>query len=440
MSTMVPVQAATGRPQTRRSRGQALPMMVVALVVLIGMTGLIVDGGNAWANARAVQSGVDAAAEAGAIVLARRLAGATEPTDGWDASVQSAITASATANDVTVRASYYSDICGIPLKSDGTASLNADGTYRFETAKAVGSGLPSPTNTTPDCPSRMVGPVAGVIVLAGRDLGTYFAAVIGIRTIPVTLQATAAAGFLQESCAAAQGEACGMLPIAFPVTQISCDTSNKLIDTGIPWSADAVTVYVVPLCSNAPGNVGFVDWTPKAGGATELAASIDKPDNPAVPLPSWQYITATGNVNSATLETAIRTYDGQVVLVPQFDLTCNPGPNADPVSTDPAINTAPDFGCPAGALGGAGVNQWYRIPSFAHFRLCDASNASCLAAGAEHGAYIAGGPGSGVCDTGNGATACLVGTFESVIRTGTIGAGFGGGTGNSKVVGIQLIK
>jgi hypothetical protein len=231
-----------------------------------------------------------------------------------------------------------------------------------------------------------------------------------------------------------------MLPIAFPVTQVSCDGSNNIVDTGIPWSADATTVYIVPLCKNGPGNVGYIDWTPKAGGTSELIASVTHPDNPAVPLPSWQFISSTGNVNAAGLETAIRSWDGQVVLVPQFDLTCNPGVHNDPVSTVPAVNTAPGFGCPVGDLGGNGSNQWYRIPSFAHFRLCDSANARCLAKGAEHGAYINGGSGSDICNTGNGSTSCLVGTFESVIRTGTIGAGFGGYSGNSKTVGIQLIK
>ena len=268
--------------------------MAMALVVLVGMTGLIVDGGNAWANSRAVQNGADAAAEAGALVLARRLAGARTPTGGWDANVRSAIDASAAANGVTVREAYYTDICGIPLKWDGSSSLNDDGTYKFSTAQAVGDGLPGPTNTTPDCPSRMVGPVAGVIVLAGRDVGTYFSGVLGIRSIAVTMQATAAAGFLQESCAAPQGEACGMLPIAMPVTKITCDGSNEIQDTGVPWSADAVTVYVIPLCINGPGNVGYVDWTPKGGGTSELIGSITDPDNPAVPLPSWQFISGTG--------------------------------------------------------------------------------------------------------------------------------------------------
>ncbi len=277
------MRAAAGPGQRDRARGQALPMMVVALIVLIGMTGLIVDGGNAWANARGVQAGADAAAEAGAIALARRLAGAKVPTGGWDANVRTAVNASAAANNVVLREAYYTDICGIPLKVDGSSSLNDDGTYKFDTAQPVGSGLPAPTNTTPDCPSLTVGPVAGVIVLAGRDIDTYFSGVLGLRTIDVTMQATAAAGFLQESCAAPQGEACGMLPIALPVTQVTCDGSNNIEDTGIPWSADAVSVYIVPLCKNGPGNVGWVDWTPKGGGTSETDRQRRQPEQPGRP-------------------------------------------------------------------------------------------------------------------------------------------------------------
>ena len=167
--------------------------------------------------------------------------------------------------------------------------------------------------------------------------------------------------------------------------------------------------------------------------------SLTTATNGAVPLPSWQYITATGNPNATGLEAAIRVYDGQIVLVPQFDLTCNPGHNANPVQTAPAINTGPNFGCPAGDLGGNGSNQWYRIPSFAHFRLCDSSDSDCQAAGAPFGAYL-NGNNKAVCDTGNGATSCLVGKFVSIVRTGTIGAGVGGGIGNSKAIGVQIIK
>jgi hypothetical protein len=272
-----------------------------------------------------------------------------------------------------------------------------------------------------------------------RDIPTYFARVLGINTMPVGALTTAAAGFLQESCAASDSEWCGLLPMAMPVNQVSCDGNNNVVNTGNQWSSDGQTVYKVPLCSNGPGNVGWLDWTPTGGGTNELIDQVESPTNGAVPLPSWQYITSTGNPNANGLEAAIRAYDGQIVLVPQFDLTCNPAHNGTPDNTAPAINTGPGFGCPAGDLGGNGSNQWYRIPSFAHFRLCEPADAACQAAGAPFGAYL-NGNNTSVCDTGNGATSCLVGKFESIVRTGTIGAGVGGGTGNSKAVGVQIIK
>jgi hypothetical protein len=43
------------------------------------------------------------------------------------------------------------------------------------------------------------------------------------------------------------------------------------------------------------------------------------------------------------------------------------------------------------------------------------------------------------CDTGNGATSCLVGKFTNILSTGTVGPGVGSGTG-SKALGVQLIK
>jgi hypothetical protein len=372
--------------------------------------------------------------------MAEQFAGAAAPAIGWDAAVSSAVNASAAANGITVSAAYYTDICGIPLQPDGTAALNADNSENLAVADQVGLGQPAASTTTPNCPSRVVGPAAGVLVVGHKDVRTFVVNVVGISSWGVTTQATAASGYLQESCAASQGDACALLPVTVPVNILSCDGSNNPVDTGNPWVADGTTVYKVPLCKNGPGNVGWIDWTPPGGGTSELISSITTPNNPAIPLPSWQYVTSTGNVNSAGVESAIRTYDGQIVLIPQFDLTCNTGNNAlPPDSTKPAIDTGPNYGCPAGDLGGNGQNQWYRFPSFAHFQLCISTDPACTAVGASFGAYV-NGNNSAVCDTGNGATACLVGKFVSIESSGTIGAGFGGGTGNSKAIGVQLIK
>jgi Putative Flp pilus-assembly TadE/G-like len=426
----------TQRDQRESAAGQALVIMVGGMLAVLVMVGLIVDGGNAWAQQRIVQNGSDAAAEAGAVILGQRLAGATAPLGGWDVAVASAVSASAAANGITETA-YYTDICGIPLKADGNAALTA-GAYDLAHAQPVGSGLPAVISSAPDCPSHTVGPAAGVIVLGHKAVQTYVVNVVGISTWSVNTQATAAAGYLQESCDASQGDVCALLPVAIPVDIVTCDGSNRPVNTGFPWVADATTVYKVPLCSNGPGNVGWLDWNPP-GGVPDTIQSIITPDNPAIPLPSWQYVASTGGPNSPGIETAIRHYDGQIVLLPQFDLTCNPGPHGTPDNSVPAINTSPNYGCPAGDLGGNGTNQWYRMPSFAHFQLCISTDTQCAAVGASYGAYT-NGNNKAVCDTGNGATQCLVGKFVSYETSGTIGAGFGGGTGSSKAIGIQLIK
>jgi hypothetical protein len=425
-----------------RQSGQAIVVMVGAILLAVVMVATIVDGGNVLAQQRVAQNGVDAAAEAGAVLLAERLAGASDPSGGWDVNINGRIAQVAAANNITISAAYYTDICGIPLKADGTAAITGNLSEDFSTALKVGNSshiLPGGTSTAPDCPNRLVGPVAGVLVLGGKDVGTYVARAIGISKFTVTTRATAVSGYLQGYCDSSQGNYCALLPVAFPVDIVSCNGNNNPIDSGQPWQFNKV--YKFPLCSNGPGNVGYIDWTPPAGGTGEVVCSILTANNPAIDLPSWQYVSAAGNTNGGggachmSIEDAIRTYEGQTVLVPQFDLTCNPAHNGTPDSSNPAVITAPNYGCPAGDLGGNGVNQWYRFPSFAFLELCGPAVAGC---GGLDAAYISG-SNSAICDTGNGATACLVAKFVNIMATGTVGAGVGSGTGN-KAIGVQLIK
>ena len=422
--------------------GQAIVVMIGAILLSIAMVATIVDGGNVLAQQRVAQNGVDATAEAGAILLAERLAGAVEPSGGWDLNIAGRLAQTAAANNVDVEAAYYTDICGIPLQADGTGAINLDRTEDLANALTVGNAshlLPGGTATAPDCPNRSVGPVAGVLVIGRKDVAAYVAGAIGINSFRINVRASAVAGYLQGYCDATEGNYCSLLPLTLPVDQITCNGNNSPIDTGLAWKFDVV--YRFPLCSTDPGNVGWLDWDPPGGGSSELVCSILTPDNPAINLPSWQYVTSTGNVNGGggscqtSVEDAIRTYEGMVVLAPQFDLTCGTSNASDPDSTDPAIVTAPNYGCPAGDLGGNGQNLWYRMPSFAFLELCGPAVAGC---GGLHAAYVSGNN-SAECDTGSGATACLVGKFVNIMGSGTVGAGVGSGTGN-KAIGVQLIK
>jgi hypothetical protein len=390
-------------------RGQALVVMVLALLAVIAGLGLIIDGGNAWAQQRITQAGDDASAESGAVVLAQYGADPTVQSDAaWDADVSAAVSARAADNGITVDAAYYTDICGTLLRYDGTAAAGtAD-------AAVVGNGiLPTNNLTNPDCPAGVVGPVAGVEVHASKAFDVFVSRVIGMSSFTASARATAVSGLLQGTCSAASG--CIVLPVTVPVTVVTCDGSGRAELTSTKWPKN--TPVVVPLCKNNPGNVGWLDWTPKGGGASELEDSILTPDNPPIDLPSWQYVTETGNVNSKPIDDALNSYDGQIVLFPLFDLTCGSDPDFS------KVKVAPDYGC--GDIGGSGSNQWYRFPAFAEFQL-------------DH-AYV-NGNNKAECDTGNGATACLTGQFVDFITTGTVGPGIGGGTTEGAVIGTQLIK
>ncbi|HEY2355614.1 MAG TPA: pilus assembly protein TadG-related protein [Gaiellaceae bacterium] len=52
-----------------REEGQVLPLMAVAFIALIGMTGIVVDGGNLFQNKQSLQNAADAAAVAAALYL-----------------------------------------------------------------------------------------------------------------------------------------------------------------------------------------------------------------------------------------------------------------------------------------------------------------------------------------------------------------------------------
>lgn len=396
------------RITSRHEAGQALVMMAVALVAIIAGLGLIIDGGNAWAQQRITQNGNDAAAEAGAVVLAQNLAGAVAPGGGWDAAVDAAVTASATSNSIAVDAAYYTDICGTLLRPDGN---KATGTG--DAALVGGGTLPTNNNTNPDCPAGAVGPVAGVQVMASRPFDMFVSKAIGINGFTARTTATAVSGLLQGTCDAAGG--CIVLPVTPPVTVVTCADNGEAEITATPWPRN--TRIVVPLCKNNPGNVGWLDWTPKGGGANELEDSILHPNNPPIDLPSWNYVTQTGNTNSKMIEDALNTYMGQIVLFPLFDLTCGEDPDLS------KTKVAPDYGCDD--IGGSGSNQWYRFPAFAAFELEEA---------------FINGNNKPQCDTGNGATSCLIGKFVDFITTGTVGPGIGGGTTEGAVIGTQLIR
>jgi Putative Flp pilus-assembly TadE/G-like len=408
-------------PRHSQERGQMLVLMAGGIVAFLAMTALIVDGGNAWAQQRQTQNGTDAAAQAGATVLAQKLA--NDPASSgsaaatWDAATLAAVDNIASANKNDPPAAYYTDICGVVLKRDGSAASG------ITDAARVGVGFPDyGGRTTPTCPSVAVGPAAGVEVHDTKAFGTYFANAVGIKTFTAGALATAVTGFVASCQSADQG--CAVLPVNIPVYFSVCagQSGHDLVQGGNYWPLN--TRVVLPLCFNTSGNIGWIDWY-HTGGNNVVVQSVNSPNNPAISLPSWQQISQTGTDHSSTLDAALNRWDGKVVLLPMFDHTCT---DQQPTEANVA-DISKNYGCTPGGLDSNGNSNWmwYRVPRFAAFQ---------LEAAYTNGNNI--GTATTLCELQS--KQCLVGKFVRFVVSGQVGPNSGGGDTSTSVIGVQLIR
>ncbi len=350
------------RPE-KAARGQILVIVGLGMVGLIAMAGLVIDVGFAWAANRDAQNGIDAASQAGAIVIVQNMAG---PTSWTDEQVQQAVAAAAVTNGVTLDGADYTDWQGNPLVPPiGVGSLTP--------------GMPIPAGAQ------------GVHGTGSRVHDTLLAQVIGIDRLTVSAQATVVAGPANEPCPTT--DVCAFIPLTFPTTIVTCDGQNRAVPTTTQWVKN--TQYIIPLCGNNPGSVGWLDWDPPNGGTSELATEICDPHPPTLDLPNWFDVTSTGNVNSPNVENCLNKYAGERIFMPMFDDTCRDNPGEGNACTNPAAS---------------GQNQWYHFPSYAVFELAS-----------PKGAFINGNNKAQCEQSNNGATSCLIGRFVDSVSGGSVG-------------------
>jgi hypothetical protein len=394
------------------------------MVALLAMVGLIIDGGNAFAQQRVTQNGADASSEAGAVVLMQKLVGVPSQDD---AAVNAAVQGVASTNQLaTPVLACYTDLDGTPLDATGSPVADCTG------AAQVGGGVIPPCDA---CPGKSA---AGVRVYGSRSFGTFVAGVVGINTLSSSATATAIAGYVD----AFPGS---VIPVTFPLFATGCDGSGNA-EPVVPqedWPTTSTHPLAIPLCKNGPGNVGWIDWVPPAGGAGELADAIRNSTNPPITTPKWYHIAGTGSVSGSQVQSAMEFWYNKTIVLPIFNATCAMNPNDTPLNwseTNPigAITDCVDGGGSLDAGGPSGTNQWYFLVGFAAFHL--------------DLAFINGGD-SGACASfdslypwavpaGN-IDSCLIGYFEGpdyAVSQGTsVGAG-GGASGSNSLPAVQLIR
>src|SRR4051812_46344703 len=87
-----------------RERGQVLVIMALAMIALLGITGVAVDMGYAYAHRREVQNAADAAALAGALKLGQHYNATQNPSGALPTPTPSAQTDGTIMADITTAA------------------------------------------------------------------------------------------------------------------------------------------------------------------------------------------------------------------------------------------------------------------------------------------------------------------------------------------------
>jgi Flp pilus assembly protein TadG len=374
------------RPNRRRERaperGQILVLFVLSLVALVAGVALVIDAGVAYAQQRGTQNGSDAAANAGAVVLAQRLGGATKT----DADVAAAVTFSAGVNQIAPVA-YYTDVFGQPIDTTGVVVAPAS-------AALVGNGTIPPN-------------AQGVHVVGTRTFDTTFARVVGLNQFTAGAEATAVTGKLIGGA---------FLPVIFPVNITDCEQNGDLgigkdqwptSEPGPPGEHPIGTEYIVPLCKTGGGSFQILDLDGTKNNCD------DEVTNP--PPIQWDTFpvevdTDNGNNCASRMVDEVNAKHGDVVLVPICD-------NND-------CNTS------------GGSHAKYHVTGVVAFwidYMSDSNNKNnslCQTHTNPDGQLLQ-------TIRGNGSSSCIAGWFIHFITTGPVGSGT---IGNGDAIGVQLIK
>jgi hypothetical protein len=366
-------------------------VFALGLIVLVSGVALVLEGGNAYQNQRSVQNASDAAANAGATVIAQGLAGGVTKTD---ADVLAAINSSAAFNTVAA-AAYYTDVTGQPIDASGNV-------VAANLAVAVGAG-----------PAGAIPPNAqGVHVGSDRTIPTTLARVIGMNSFKASAEAIAIAGKVTGG---------KLLPVVFPVNVTDCSGNGNLgapkdmwdvSQPGTPPAHPVGTEYIVPLCKTGGGSfmVLDLDGTPNNCAYEATHAS-------AIQFDSFPVDVASDNGNNCAkpLADAVNTMTGddRVVMIPICD--------------NNECNTS------------GGSHASYHITGVVSFYIdyMEDSNNQNNSLCQSHYNNDTPTPQLMVTIAGNGSSSCIAGWFIRFITSGPVGVGQ---VGNADTIGIQLIK
>jgi len=289
MSTPQAAPVAATEPRSRAGRaerGQTLVVVAVMIVVLIAFLGLVIDGGNVYAQRRQLQNAADAAALAGA--RAQLLKGT--------AAVASAASQYATAN-------------------------GADGCEVVTTTNTVTANV-------------------------SKTVETFFVRVVGINSMPVGASATAAISTPTSlTCSFLPLTVPYKEPSQWPTGQFTiwqrCDSSKNDVCSNTVDIQESMNGWLNLDGKSADPNSGAVDSRHLVCWICPDRSTCSDIQNPGVDL-GW--VNGTPGLDSNALQAVDSCAEGKTVYIPLYGSVCCDQNNAAKWGSAVCPSTMPNLG------------------------------------------------------------------------------------------------
>lgn len=327
-------------------RGQLIVMAAVAMVAIIAMTGLVIDGSHAWSQRRGVQNAADLASLAAARVVGLHN---FDPSVGTDADVKGVV------EDVLADNGMSTSPCDAVVTQDCYVAQYVDDQSDPIPGEFVGGGaIPSAA--------------AGVRVEPTIQMDTFFMAILGFEELTARAPATSRASGYAGTFGGPGGN---LLPIAVTLDE------QYWNDHYCAPNLTAAQCTPVMLSEGGdgeghnglPGQFNWMSWSGEQN--SEYTRGIIGPpaNSPIYTVPQNTHLNMSGNTGvSNTLKANIQDWvnEQRTIIVPIL----SPGP------PDPGQNctTQPERCYPNGTPypkpgQGSGSSASYNVIGFAGFEL-----------------------------------------------------------------------
>src|SRR5581483_9025418 len=179
-------------------------------------------------------------------------------------------------------------------------------------------------------------PVVGVYVSATKEFDSFFASIVGIRTMTIGAPSPGYGAPApnqpppnQTPAITANGACCAdnLFPVTIAQTTFTDENNDGIRDVHLESSDPSYNYIIWEKKLTAPGNFGYLMWRGQNSSATDLAAAMADPSLSGTYYVGDWVSGSTGNSNSSSVRSQWIAHIGQYITIPVYDQTQGTGNN-----------------------------------------------------------------------------------------------------------------